>query len=66
MNYLKKDPTKQLEASKPSIKDLFSGILNETICFKYQITLKVILKNTSQMVKLNLDNFNSIQQQKQW
>ena len=42
----KKDPVKQLEASKSSIKNLFSGLLNETKGFKYQITLKVMLKNT--------------------
>ena len=40
----KKDPIKQLEASKSSIKDLFSDLLNETKSFKYQITLKVLLK----------------------
>ena len=60
----KKDPIKQLEASKSSIKDLLSDLLNETKGFKYQITLKVMLKNTSQMEKLNLDQFISIQQQK--
>ena len=37
----KKDPIIQLEASKSSIKDLLSDILNETKCFKYQITVKV-------------------------
>ena len=61
----KKDPIKQLQASKSSIKDLFSDLLNERKGFKYQITLKVILKNTSQMEKLNLDQFILIQQQKQ-
>ena len=61
----KKDPIKQLEASKSSIKDLLSDLLNETKGFKYQITLKVMLKNTSQMEKLNLDQFISIQQEKQ-
>ena len=61
----KKDPIEQLEASKSSIKDLFSGILNETKGFNYQITLKVTLKNTSQREKLNLDQFISIKQQKQ-
>ena len=61
----KKDPIKQLEASKSSIKDLFSDLLNETKGFKYQITLKVTLKNTSQMEKLTLDQFILIQQQKQ-
>ena len=30
-----KDPVKQLEANKPSIKDLFSDFLNETKGFKY-------------------------------
>ena len=42
----KKDLITQLEASKSSIKDLFSDLLNETKGFKYQITLKVILKKT--------------------
>ena len=60
----KKDPIKQLEASKSSIKDLFSDLLNETKGFKYQITLKVMLKNKSQMSKMNLDQFISVQQQK--
>ena len=40
----KKDPIIQLEASKLSIKDLFNGLLNETKGFKYQITVKVLLK----------------------
>ena len=40
----KKDPMKQLEASKSSIKDLLSDLLNETKGFKYQITLNVMLK----------------------
>ena len=61
----KKDPIKQLEASKSSVKDLFNDLLNETKGFKYQITLKVMLKNTSQTEKLNLLQFISIQQQKQ-
>ena len=30
----KKDPIKQLKASKSSIKDMFSGLLNETKGFK--------------------------------
>ena len=34
----------QLEASKLSIKDLFSDFLNEIKGFKYQITVKVLLK----------------------
>ena len=47
----KKDLIAQLEASKSSIKDLFNDLLNETRGFKYQITVKVLLKNTSLMVK---------------
>ena len=53
----KKDLITQLEASKSNIKDLLSDLLNETKGFKYQITLKVILKNTSQREKLNLFRF---------
>ena len=34
----------QLRANKSSIKDLFTNLLNETKGFKYQITLKVLLK----------------------
>ena len=34
----------QLEASKSSIKDLFIDLLNETRGFKYQITVKGLLK----------------------
>ena len=39
-----KDPIVQLEARKSSIKELFSDLLNETKGFKYQITVKVLLK----------------------
>ena len=51
----------QLEASKSSIKDLFNDLLNETKGFKYHITVKVLLKNTSSMEKLNLLQFILIQ-----
>ena len=34
----------KLEASKSSIKDLFNDLLNETRGFKYQDTVKVLLK----------------------
>ena len=40
----RKNPIVQLEASKLSIKNLFSDLLNETKGFKYQITVKVLLK----------------------
>ena len=57
----KKDPIKQLEASKSSIKDLFSAVLNETKGFKYQITLKVMLKKYKRNGEIEFRpvNFNS-------
>ena len=60
----RKDRIVQLEPSKSSIKDLLSNLLNETKGFKYQITVKVLLKNTSSMEKLSLQQFISIQWQK--
>ena len=44
MKYLKKNAIVQLEASKLSIKDLFSNLINYIKGFKYQITVKVLLK----------------------
>ena len=60
-----KDPLIQLEASKSSIKDLFNDLLDETKGFKYQIAVKILLKNMKAL-KLNFLLFVSIQQQKQW
>ena len=40
----RKDPVVQLEASKLSTKDLFSDLINEIKGFKYQITVKILLK----------------------
>ena len=40
----KKVPIVQLEASKSSIKNLLNDLFNETKGFKYQITVKVLLK----------------------
>ena len=40
----KKGPVVQLKASKLSIENFFSDLLNETKGFKYQITVKVLLK----------------------
>ena len=60
----RKDLIVQLEASKSSIKDLFSDLLHEKKDFKYEITVKVLLKNTRSMKKLNLLQFISIQWQK--
>ena len=61
----KKDPIVQLEASKLSIKDLFNDLLNETKGFKYQITVKCLLKKWRTMEKLNLLQIISIHSQKQ-
>ena len=59
----KKDPIKQLEASKSSIKDLFNDLLNETKGFKDQIALKVMLnakwRNLVQTNLFEFDNKNS-------
>ena len=57
----RKDPIVQLEASKSSIKDFFNDLLNETKGFKYQITVRFLLKITSSMNDLNLLHFTSIQ-----
>ena len=40
----RKDPIVQLKASKSSIKDLFNDLSNQAKGFKYQITVKVLLK----------------------
>ena len=40
----RKDLILQLEASKSSIKNLFSKLLDETKGFKYQIIVKVLLE----------------------
>ena len=50
----KKDPIKQLETNKSSIKDVLQT------CFEYQIILKVMLKKYKQMEKLNLDQFTLV------
>ena len=59
------DPIVQLEASRSSIKNLFSDLLNETKEFKYQITVKVLLKKYKPMEKLNLLQFILIHRLKQ-
>ena len=41
----RKDLTLQLEESKSSIKDLFNNLFKKVRDFKYQITVKVLLKN---------------------
>ena len=40
----RKYPIVQLKASKSSITDLFSYLLNKTKVFKYQVSVKVLLK----------------------
>ena len=61
----KKDPLSQLKGSKLSIKDLLSDLLDETKGFKYQITVKILLKDTKTL-RLNFLHSISIQQQKPW
>ena len=57
----KKDLIVQLEASRSSIKDLFNDLLNETRGFKYQITVKVLLKKcrSNGEIEFALVYFNS-------
>ena len=61
----KEDQIEQLEASESSIKDLFSDFLNETKGFKYQITLKVILKKYKLKGEVEFRTVYLIQQQRQ-
>ena len=58
----KKDPVNQLEGSKSSIKDIFSDLLSETKGFKYQMTLKVLLKKykSNGAIEFSPIYFNSI------
>ena len=57
----RKDPIVRLEASKQVLRICLVILLNETKGFKYQIIVKVLLKNTSPTEKLNLLQFISIQ-----
>ena len=50
----KKDPLIQLQASKSSFKDLFNNLLDEIKGFKYQITVKVLLRKYKQNEKIEL------------
>ena len=59
----RKDPLVQLEASKSSIRNLFSDLVNEIKGFKYQITVKILLKNISLTEKSSLLLFILIHQQ---
>ena len=58
----RKNPIVQLEASKSSITDLFNDLLNETKGFKYQITVKVLLKKykLNGEIEFALVYFNSV------
>ena len=44
-----KNPLAPLETSKWSTKDLFKDLLDGSKSFKYQITVKFLLKNTKEM-----------------
>ena len=50
----KKDPLIQLQASKSSFKDLFNNLLDEIKGFKYQITVKVLLRKYKRNEKIEL------------
>ena len=52
----------QLEASKSSIKDLFSDLINETKRFKYQITVKGLFKKCKLNREIEFEpvHFNSV------
>ena len=58
----KKDLIVQLEASKSSITDLFSDLINETKIFKYQITVKVLLQKykLNKEIEIEPAYFNSV------
>ena len=56
----KKDSLSRLEAIKSRIKDLFNDLLDETKSSKYQVTVKILLKNTKAL-KLNFPKLISIQ-----
>ena len=58
----KKDLIVQLEASKSSIKELLSDFLNETKGFKYQITVKALLKKYKHNEEIEFApvSFNSV------
>ena len=58
----RKDPIVQLEASKLSIKNLFSDLLNETKGFKYQIAVEILLKKYKRNREIEFRSvyFNSV------
>ena len=51
----RKNPIVQLEESKSSIKDWFNDLLNETKGFKYQITVKVLLRKYKHNWEIEFD-----------
>ena len=61
----KKDLIVQLEASRSSIKDLFNDLLNEARGFKYQITVKFLLKKYKPNGETEFTPVILIHQQKQ-
>ena len=61
-----KDPSSQLEASKSSIKDFLNDLLGKTKGCKYQIIVKLLLKNTKAL-KLSFSSlfqFNNVNSDK--
>ena len=61
-----KDPLAQWEVSDSSIKNLFKDVLDKTKGFKYQITVKVLLRKDKQIREQNLFLVILILQLKQW
>ena len=53
----RKVPIVQLETSKSSTEDLFSDLLNETKSFKYQITVKCLLKKFKFNGEIEFENY---------
>ena len=56
-----KDPLAQLEASKSNIKDFFKDLLDKIKVFKYEITVKVLLRKHKENRDIEFApvNFNS-------
>ena len=61
---VEKDPIKQLEASKSSIKNLCSDLWYEAKCFRYQIKVEVMLKKYNPSGEIEFRPVFLIQQQK--
>ena len=61
----RKNPIVQLETSKLRTKDLFSDLTNKITGFKYQITVKVLLKKYKPYEEIEFTPVYLLHQQKQ-